>query len=173
MKVQIRYLGDPILRKKAVEVKVFDNRLQELIDLMYEYMYKYDGVGLAAPQVGLNERFFVVDDGQTKRTVINPQILEHLGEDVEYEEGCLSIPKLYAAVMRPEGIKVKYQDVLGNAVEEELHEYTARIFQHEFDHLEGVLFIDKLTVVQRAKIKSELSQIIKETKKSLKQLSEE
>jgi len=115
----------------------------------------------------------VVDDGQTKRTVINPQILEHLGEDVEYEEGCLSIPKIYATVMRPEGIKVKYQDVLGNTVEEELHEYTARIFQHEFDHLEGVLFIDKLTVVQRAKIKSELSQIIKETKKSLKQLSEE
>jgi len=173
MKVQIRYLGDPILRKKAVEVKAFDNKLQELIDLMYEYMYKYDGVGLAAPQVGLNERFFVVDDGQTKRTVINPQILEHLGEDVEYEEGCLSIPKIYATVMRPEEIKVKYQDVLGNTVEEELHEYTARIFQHEFDHLEGVLFIDKLTVVQRAKIKSELSQIIKETKKSLKQLSEE
>ncbi|HQI79396.1 MAG TPA: peptide deformylase, partial [Petrotogaceae bacterium] len=84
MKVRIRYLGDPILRKKAVEVKAFDNKLQELIELMYEYMYKYDGVGLAAPQVGINERFFVIDDGQTKRTVINPQILEHLGEDVEY-----------------------------------------------------------------------------------------
>jgi peptide deformylase len=173
MKVRIRYLGDPILRKKAVEVKSFDNKLQELIELMYEYMYKYDGVGLAAPQVGLNERFFVIDDGQTKRTVINPEILESLGEDVEYEEGCLSIPKVYAAVMRPEGIKVKYQDVFGNTVEEELHEYTARIFQHEYDHLEGVLFIDKLTVVQRAKIKSELSQIIKETKKSLKKLTEE
>ncbi|BBE29870.1 peptide deformylase [Tepiditoga spiralis] len=174
MNLEIRIIGDPILRKKAKEVVIFDENFKTIITDFFEKMYKWDGVGLAAPQAGISLRFFVMDDGEEngKKAVINPEILGFLGEDIDFEEGCLSIPNVYAHVIRKEGIKVRYQDVEGNVVEEELHGYTARVFQHETDHLNGILFTDRLSVVQKAKLKKELLRLGKEGKKKAKELGE-
>ncbi|HOO74095.1 MAG TPA: peptide deformylase [Tepiditoga sp.] len=172
MNLEIRIIGDPVLRKKATEVEKFDDELKSIVEEMLPKMYRWDGVGLAAPQVGISKRFFVCDDGETQRVVINPVIKEFLGEDVEIEEGCLSIPGIYSEIKRPEGVKVEYKDPEGNVIEEEIHGYAARIFQHEFDHLDGILFADKLSVVAKARLKKEINLLIKDGRKKAKELGE-
>ena len=145
MKMEVRIIGDPVLRKKAQAVNNFDDELEKFVEEMFSTMYLYEGVGLAAPQVGVSLRLFVMDsreeNNKGKKVVINPEILEYLGEEVSEEEGCLSIPEIFEDVYRPEGVKVRYQDINGNVIEEELHGYQARIFQHEYDHLEGILLL--------------------------------
>jgi peptide deformylase len=172
MDFKVRIIGDPVLRKKATKVEKIDDEFKELLDNMTNVMYKEDGVGLAAPQVGISKRFFIMDDGKKLRKVINPEIVEFIGEDVVYEEGCLSIPGIFINVKRPEGIKVKYIDEEGNEIEEELHDYTARIFQHEYDHLEGILFVDKVSTAAKAKFKGKLNELMKEGRKIAKELGE-
>ncbi|KAF2956674.1 peptide deformylase [Marinitoga sp. 38H-ov] len=172
MEYKVRIIGDPILRKKAKKVEKIDEKFQELLNNMTNVMYKEDGVGLAAPQIGINKRFFIMDDGKKLRKIINPEIIEFLGDEVVYEEGCLSIPGVFINVKRPEGIKVKYFDENGNEIEEELHDYTARIFQHEYDHLEGVLFVDKVSTAAKAKYKGKLNELMKEGRKIAKELGE-
>lgn len=144
--LNVRTLGDPILRAKAADVVAFDEKLRKLSADMLETMDDAPGVGLAAPQVGISIRMFVYDsgvDGQ-RGALCNPEIVWFSEETVEMEEGCLSIPDIYLPVVRPEAIRVEAQDLSGEAVTIEADDVLARIFQHEIDHLNGILFIDHL-----------------------------
>jgi len=172
MELKVRIIGDPVLRKKASKIEKIDDDFRGLLDIMTNIMYKEDGVGLAAPQIGISRRFFIMDDGKNLRKVINPKIIEFLGEEVVFEEGCLSIPGIFINVKRPEGVRVKYTNENGDEIEEELHEYTARIFQHEYDHLEGILFIDKVSIAAKAKVKGKIKDLMKEGRKIAKELGE-
>lgn len=172
MNLKVRLIGDPVLRKKANKVDKIDEEFLNLLEIMTETMYREDGVGLAAPQVGISKRFFIMDDGKQLRKVINPEIIEFLGDEVVFEEGCLSIPGIFLNVKRPEGVKVKYTNENGEEIIEELHEYTARIFQHEYDHLEGILFVDKVSTAAKAKVKSKIKDLMKEGRKIAKEFGE-
>ncbi|MBA4494188.1 peptide deformylase [Paenactinomyces guangxiensis] len=133
---------DPVLREKAKPVTKFHARLHKLLDDMAETMYDAQGVGLAAPQVGILKRAIVVDVGDGLIEMINPEITEKSGEQISPPEGCLSIPNLLGEVRRYNRIKVVGQDRNGEPIEIEADGYLARAFQHEIDHLNGVLFID-------------------------------
>ena len=158
---RIRIIGDDVLRKTASEVKQFNGRLAHLAEEMIEIMHSNDGIGLAAPQIGVSERLLVVDispiDKESKPGVyVNPQILEEYGECV-LEEGCLSIPNVREEVSRPEEILLKYQTVDGEQKIEKYNGWMARVLQHEIDHLNGVLFIDYLSPVKRKLISQQLT----------------
>jgi peptide deformylase len=142
----IRTLGDPILRSKASPVTVFDDDLAQLAADMHETMRAAPGVGLAASQVGRLLRLFVYDTGDEGESgsLVNPEIIWASEEMVEAEEGCLSLPGTYYPVTRAVAVKVRAQDVTGAPVEKEGEGFLARIFQHEIDHLDGILFIDRL-----------------------------
>ena len=141
---QLRYRDDEILRKPCKEVTKFDKKLGILLDDMYETMQKSEGVGLAAPQVGILKRVAVIDIGQERIDLVNPQIIETAGEQ-EGTEGCLSFPKLYGVVTRPDYVKVRAQDSNGNWFEKEGTELLARAFCHECDHLDGHVFTELVT----------------------------
>ena len=141
----IRKEGDPLLRKKSKLVPEVTDRIKVLLDDMAETMYQADGVGLAAPQVGILKRVIVVDPhDETTGLVklVNPEIIEADGEQVGVE-GCLSIPNFNATVKRPEHVKVKYIDEDGNEKIWDAHGFPAVILSHEIDHLDGILFRDK------------------------------
>ncbi|EGC81889.1 peptide deformylase [Anaerococcus prevotii] len=141
----IRQEGDPLLRKKSKVVPEVTDRIKVLLDDMAETMYQADGVGLAAPQVGILKRVIVVDPhDETTGLVklVNPEIIEADGEQVGVE-GCLSIPNFNATVKRPEHVKVKYIDEDGNEKIWDAHGFPAVILSHEIDHLDGILFRDK------------------------------
>lgn len=145
-------IGEEILREKATEVSVFDQSLKKTIEEMFVLMKKKSGVGLAAPQVGISKRFFVLQEpGGTPMVFINPEIIETSLEMSEFEEGCLSVPGVWGAVSRPESIRIQAQDATGRLFRLSLQGYLARIFQHEFDHLNGVLFVDHLSPQDLAK----------------------
>lgn len=141
----IRENGDPVLRKVARPVDVVDDKVKVLIDDMIETMYEADGVGLAAPQIGILKRVIVIDiyDETGVKILVNPEIVEMRGEQIELE-GCLSVPDESGNVKRPAYVKVKGLDRDGKEVVYEATELLARAFCHEIDHLEGVLFIDKV-----------------------------
>ena len=160
--MKVIYIGNPLLRLVSKKIEVFDEKLREFVEELSKAMYVEVGVGLAAPQVGVSKRIFVYDAGEGIRVVINPEFLWKSEETVQMEEGCLSIPGIYADLFRPSSVKLRYQDVEGNFHEEELSEYAARIDQHEADHLEGVLFVDHLSSAKRALLKSKLNQIMRE-----------
>jgi len=140
----IRTLGDPVLREKARSVERFDRSLRRLVDDMFETMYEAPGVGLAAPQVGISLRFFVYDDGEgNKGFVADPELSDLEEEDVR-DEGCLSIPGPFYLATRALRATVTGRDPDGNPVELKGEGLLARIFQHETDHTNGVLYIDRL-----------------------------
>ena len=134
---------DEILRKKCRPVEKFDERLWELLDDMAETMYKNEGVGLAAPQVGILRRIVVVDTGEGLIELINPVITETSKKLEEAYEGCLSCPKEYGLVKRPKTVTVTAQDRNGETFERTGEDLLARAFCHELDHLDGILYIDK------------------------------
>lgn len=144
----IRIFGDPVLRSRAVEVTEVDGRLATLCDSMIDTMYEAQGIGLAAPQVGVRKRFFVYDHGEGPEVLINPEIRESDGE-WDYEEGCLSVPGLSWMITRPKVVHLEGFDLDGNEVSIEADEVVARLFQHELDHLDGVLLVDRLDDAQR------------------------
>ena len=144
----IRVFGDPVLKQKAAEVTNVDGALVQLTQDMIDTMYEAPGLGLAAPQVGVQKRLFVYDVGEGPQVLVNPQISDSRGE-WEYEEGCLSVPGLYRDVSRPAGIEVEGLDLDGNPLSKSLDGFMARVWQHEIDHLDGVLFIDRLTPDER------------------------
>ncbi|HVF31610.1 MAG TPA: peptide deformylase [Acidimicrobiales bacterium] len=146
----IRVFGDPVLKQRAAEVTNVDGALVRLVDDMVETMYEAPGVGLAAPQVGVQKRLFVYDlhDGLGARTLVNPVITESRGE-WEYEEGCLSVPGLYFPIVRPKEVHLTGYDLEGNEVSIEADEFEARVFQHELDHLDGRLLLELLDTDQR------------------------
>lgn len=140
---EIRKKGDEILTKKCKEVKVFDKKLAILLDDMYETMQKHDGVGLAAPQVGILKRAFVVDIGEGKIEIVNPQIVKTEGSQIG-QEGCLSVPDVWGDVERPNEVTLEGFDRNGNKITVSGSELLARAFCHEYDHLNGELFTDKI-----------------------------
>lgn len=137
----IRTEKEEVLRKISKPVKSFDESLWTLLDDMKETMYLAEGVGIAAPQVGILKRAFIVDIGEGPVEFVNPEILAVEGEQLG-EEGCLSVPKRYGTVRRPNYVKMRAQDRNGNVFEIEGKEFMARAMLHEFDHLEGKLFVD-------------------------------
>ena len=142
----IRQEGDEILKKKSRPVEVFDEKLQELIDDMIDTMHQKDGVGLAAVQVGVLKRVIVIDtyeEGEPVHIFINPEIIETKGER-EVEEGCLSFPNKFAKVKRPEKVKIKALDRNGKEIELTATELLAQAICHEVDHLNGIVFVDKM-----------------------------
>jgi len=144
----IRVFGDPVLRQRAAEIDEIDARTVRLAEEMIETMYAAPGVGLAAPQVGVERRMFVYDVGEGPQTVINPEIVEVRGE-WEYVEGCLSVPELHWPIVRPKEVHLVGQDLQGDDVSIEADELLARVFQHELDHLDGILLLDRLEKQQR------------------------
>ncbi len=141
---QLRYINDPILRKEAREVKEVNDRIKELLDDMIETMNENNGVGLAAPQVGILRRVIVVDDGSGPIKLINPVIVESSNEVIIDTEGCLSVPDEIGEVIRPKRVLVKYIDEDGENKELDAEDLLARILCHEIDHLNGILFVDKV-----------------------------
>lgn len=138
-----KYKKDDILRKKSRNVDKINERILQLLDDMAETMYKENGVGLAAPQVGILKRVIVVDIGDGLIKLINPEIVEQEGEE-QGEEGCLSVPEIIGEVKRPYKVKVKGLNELGEEIEIKATGFLARAFCHEIDHLDGILFIDKV-----------------------------
>ena len=151
--LDIMKIGEEVLREKCTPVTEFDDGLRILIQAMYETMEEADGIGLAAPQVGVDKRFFVVGlpDG-TKKEFINPQITGTSVETSPYEEGCLSLPNVYHEVIRPSKVIVSAQDMNGNPFTLKASGLMARVIQHEYDHLDGVLFIDHLSEEEKSKV---------------------
>lgn len=140
---EIREKGDDILYKKCKEVVKFDEKLHILLDDMYETMQSHDGVGLAAPQVGILKRAVVIDIGDGKIELINPEIVEESGEQTG-SEGCLSVPGVFGEVTRPNVVTVKAQDRDGKWFKITGKELLARAFCHEIEHLDGKLFLDRV-----------------------------
>ncbi len=170
--------GDPVLKKKAKEIDKDYPKLDELINNMWDTMYNAYGVGLAAPQIGLPIRMFVIDPApfaedeeltekeqeqlkNMRKVFINPQILEEEGEEWAFGEGCLSIPEVREDVFRKPEIKIEYFDENWEKHTETFDGLAARVIQHEYDHIEGILFTDKLSSLKKRLIKSKLASISK------------
>ncbi|XP_010492278.1 PREDICTED: peptide deformylase 1B, chloroplastic/mitochondrial [Camelina sativa] len=157
---------DPILRAKNKRIGVFDENLKNLVDAMFDVMYKTDGIGLSAPQVGLNVQLMVFnpagEPGEGEEIVlVNPKINKFSDKLVPFDEGCLSFPGIYAEVVRPQSVKIDARDITGARFSISLSRLPARIFQHEYDHLEGVLFFDRMTDQVLDSIREELEALEK------------
>jgi peptide deformylase len=146
----IRVYGDPVLKQRAAEVSDINGSLAKLAEDMVETLHAAPGLGLAAPQVGVQKRLFVydLDDDEGPKTIVNPVITETSGEWT-YDEGCLSVPGLYFAIVRPKDVHLTGFDLDGNEVSLDATELTARLFQHELDHLNGTLLLEHLDPEQR------------------------
>src|SRR5512140_2755649 len=148
----IRIMGDPVLRKKAEPLQAVDEDIRRLIKDMFETMYEADGVGLAAPQVGVSQRVIVIDPHEQDVKplgLVNPVIVQSADDVERGEEGCLSIPGLKDIVERPAAVVVEALDADGQPVRIEAEGLLARVLQHEVDHLDGVLFIDRVSPLKR------------------------
>ncbi len=144
----IRVFGDPVLKSPTAEVSDIDGAFVKLVDAMVQTMYDAPGVGLAAPQVGVQQRFFVYDVGDGPEVLVNPRIVEATGEWT-YEEGCLSIPGLAFEIVRPKLVTIEAKDLDGNDVVVQGDELLGRVFLHETDHLDGVLMFDRMEKSER------------------------
>lgn len=163
---EVRLLGDPVLRKKTREVEAFDEELAELLDDMAETMYHYDGIGLAAPQIGVDLRVTVIDvteerDGSGLIELVNPRVVTSSGT-IPSEEGCLSIPGVVETIERADEVEVEHLDRSGRPVRLGASELLGRALQHEIDHLEGVLFIDYLGALKRKLVVREFKKAVEE-----------
>jgi len=151
--MQIITLGNELLRKKAEKIDQIDEKIAESAKLMLEILKQEKGVGVAGPQIGLMKRIFVTHaEGDEERIFINPSILETSQETIKYEEGCLSVPGLYADVVRSESVKIQAWNEKGKPFTLEANGLLARVIQHEYDHLEGILFLDRLSELKRQKL---------------------
>ena len=163
--------GSPVLRKETEAASLSDPELKQLVSDMFDTMYAARGVGLAAPQIGKSVRLFVIDAtpyaeddpslAAFKKAFINADIYERSAETVVMEEGCLSFPKLYENVSRPESIKIRYTDENGAEHDEEYTGMAARIIQHEYDHVDGIMFVDRLSPLRKTLLKSKLNNFSK------------
>jgi len=168
MKLPIVAYGDPVLKRVGTDIDEDYPELKQLISDMFDTMYYANGVGLAAPQIGLPIRLFIVDTGEDedgspgyKKVFINAQIVEETGEPWVFNEGCLSIPDIRENISRKPNIKINYLDE--NFVEhtDDVDGLAARVIQHEYDHIEGKLFTDKVSVLRKTMLKSKLDAISK------------
>lgn len=156
----IRIVGDPVLRQRAADVTDIDDKMHRLVKGMFAAMYEAPGIGLAAPQVGVQQRFFVYDlgDDQGQQVLINPVITGSDGEWT-FDEGCLSVPGQYFEIVRPKEIEVSGRDLDGNEVSFEADELLSRLIQHELDHLDGVLLLDHLDADQAKAAKKHVREL--------------
>lgn len=171
MVLPIVLYGSPVLRKKATQIDEKDENLQKLIKDMYDTMYKSDGLGLAAPQVGQSVRLFVIDTSPLKeehpeldgfkRTFINPEIISEEGEMKLYSEGCLSLPTIREDVSRKAIVTIFYRNENWEEITETFDGVKARVVQHEYDHLEGIMFVDRLNPIKKRLLHSKLNSISK------------
>ena len=171
MILPIYLYGHPILRKVTKDIPLDYPNLKTLLDNMFETLHKSDGVGLAAPQIGLEDRILVVDLAPLsdqdlsykdfKRVFINAHIIERDGPEESVEEGCLSIPDIHEKVLRNNRIRIQYLDENLQPHDEVLEGYKARVIQHEYDHLEGIMFVDRLSGIRKQMIRSKLNKIMK------------
>jgi peptide deformylase len=178
MKYPIVAYGDPVLRKECRDIQKGEIDIKKLADDMFETMYSASGVGLAAPQIGKAIRMFVVDGHQInenleddeernpslenfKKVFINAEVLDEEGNEWSYEEGCLSIPDVRAEVYRPENVTIKYLDTDWNEHTETFDDMAARIIQHEYDHIDGILFTDHISPLKKQMLKKKLNNISK------------
>lgn len=162
----IRLYPDPVLRVDCIPVEAFDDALRELVTDMAETMYAAPGIGLAAPQVGVELQVAVVDVSGSQETkelhvLVNPEVVREAGEWVEVE-GCLSIPEISEKVVRPMEIVVRYQDLDGRTQELEAEEWLARAVCHEIDHLHGILFPDRLRGLRRQRVQRQLRRVLRD-----------
>ncbi len=162
--------GDPILKKRGEDVTPDSADIKQLSEDMFETMYQANGIGLAAPQIGISLRMFIVDSSPIdeeegrdgfKRVFINPEVIESSGDSWNFEEGCLSIPGIRADVQRPPSVTIRYQDEDWQEHTETLDGMAARIVLHEYDHVEGVLFTDRINGLKRRLLKGKLNSISK------------
>jgi len=169
MILPIYAFGQPVLRKQTEEIEENSAELQKLIDDMFETMYESNGIGLAAPQIGKPLRLFIVDGSEIediepegfKEVFINPQIEDEFGNKWEFEEGCLSIPDIRANVTRHAELKINYLDRDFKEHTKTFDGMAARIIQHEYDHIEGILFTDRIAPLKRSMLKRRLESISK------------
>jgi len=175
MILPIYAFGQPVLKRKAEPIELDIEKLSPIIQDMYETMYHCKGVGLAAPQIGLPIRLFIIDSSKVnddderkdksedgiKEVFINAQIIHESGGMVSIEEGCLSIPNVYGHVERERTIRIRYYDDKLELQEKEFTGFTARVIQHEYDHIEGILFVEKLKPLKKQMIKRRLEDIKK------------
>lgn len=160
--------GHPILRMKSRPIEKVDDSIRQLVEDMIDTMFAAEGIGLAAPQVAESISLCIVNmgmikEGEAPKAFINPEILDEQGSST-MEEGCLSIPEIREEVTRAESIRIRYQDLEGVKHEEECHDMLARVLQHEIDHLNGVLFIDRITPIRRKLLTKRLKAIAAESK---------
>ena len=167
---EIRTWGDPILRKKTEKITEFDEELKQLINDLLETMYASSGVGLAANQIGISKKLLVLDSGTPEEPKVlmlcNPEVSEVSKDKTEFEEGCLSFPGITEKIIRPSTVKVKAQDKDGNNVEINAEGLTAVVLQHEIDHLNGVIFTDRMSALRKLSHSKELKELKKEYKKN-------
>jgi peptide deformylase len=159
---EIRIYPDPILRKKALPVKNIDGQVKEIADRMAEAMYANKGIGLAAPQIGIPSQIIVVDLGEGLNILINPEIVEGEGESV-LEEGCLSLPNIEVPVKRRDKVFIRALDLDGKGVNLELIGFPGRVYQHEIDHLNGILIIHHISRLKRELL---VKKMLKDIKRS-------
>ena len=161
--------GDPVLRQRAKDIKP-DTDIKQLVEDMYETLHAANGIGLAAPQIGKSLRLFIVDGSSLedepgmenfKKIFVNPVLIEEAGNPWEFEEGCLSIPNIREKIFRKGQLKIRYYDENWNVFEEEYDGMKARIIQHEYDHIEGKMFVDYLTPLKKRLLKGKLADISK------------
>ncbi|MFH1052166.1 MAG: peptide deformylase [bacterium] len=159
----------PLMKKKTEDVTEIDSNIKKLVEDMFETMYKDDGIGLAANQVGVSKSLIVVDTSVSSEekyrhppiVMLNPEIEDESVQEVEMSEGCLSIPKFNDKVWRPEKIQVRYFDLNGNQKVIEANDLLSRVIQHEIDHLDGILFYERLSAIRKTLAKSKLRKIEK------------
>ncbi len=169
--MEIVLYPDPFLRKVTPQVVDFDAHLAEVASQMLEFMYRSKGVGLAAPQVGLSSRLFVFnpsgdpDRKEEQLVLVNPRITRRKGEEYG-EEGCLSFPEIFGEVRRAKWIRVEAQDLDGRPIERDFQDFPARVVQHELDHLEGILFVDRMEPAEKLRIRKQLQKLEREFKKT-------
>ena len=154
----IRVFGDPVLKQRAKDVTDVDGALVRVVNTMVETMYDASGVGLAAPQVGVQKRMFTYDVGEGPQVLINPEVVETEGEWA-YEEGCLSIPGFHFEIVRPKLVTITGVDIDGEEVVVQGDELLGRVFLHELDHLDGVLMLDRLDPDERKRALRELRDV--------------
>lgn len=179
MSFRVVMYGDPVLRQPAQPVKEFNQQLSDIADAMLETMYEARGIGLAAQQVGLTEALCVLDvppesdvDDDDRRlnpdiempiAMVNPELLESSGETWSYDEGCLSFPDITGKVVRPWKVKIRYQDLEGKAHEIEAQGLVGRAILHEMDHLNGVLFVDRMSNAKRLALAGKMKRLKQRT----------
>jgi peptide deformylase len=170
LQLQVVHYPEPVLRKRAEDVPEIDDGVRDTVAAMFRTMYEGKGVGLAAPQVGLRTRILVInptgdpEQPDEELALVNPTILDRSGPTTHMEEGCLSFPGIYADVARPERCRVRAFTPDGEPVEREFEGFLSRVVQHEYDHLEGVLLVDRMSPADKVRNKAALSELVEEYK---------